>query len=473
MEFIMKNLRNTLLTLLLVALGSTNLVAMNCTHGGDLPEAPAEKRLKTTTKSFTIECRDGTKIPNIPLCVVVQSGTIKNMLDDLGNLENAPENLELPVYNIDSGIMRIMLKYMKFVTHAQAQNCSQRQIIVNLASMIKAITFKFYKPQTILNLLDVANYLDFQPFYIALNVVLAQNYKHLIEHWKIDNIIPDHVANFQKIYLLFYNKQLDVGSRVTISINDLVDFEMVAPECQTQSMASVLTDIFEGNLDADKLQDYLDAISSFSCFTQLSTQAHKALVDCLRGLTQAEMQQFFNQLVGSHQTTLKMALQLICAQKYQHNLDPHLDCVHFITNIHNWVNWATNEHYPHGGHTQLFSQANLLYVLPLLEGLIGASVIKLDLYGNQLTCLPDSIGNLVNLQGLYLYSNQLTCLPDSIGNLVNLQKLYLTNNRLTNLPDSIGNLVNLQELWLYQNNFSPKVNQALRVQFGYLKDFRI
>ena len=76
----------------------------------------------------------------------------------------------------------------------------------------------------------------------------------------------------------------------------------------------------------------------------------------------------------------------------------------------------------------------------------------LDLYNNKLASLPDSIGNLTNLEYLGLYSNKLETLPDSIGNLKNLGRLGLSFNRLAILPDSIGNLTNLKRLAL---NFNP------------------
>jgi len=84
----------------------------------------------------------------------------------------------------------------------------------------------------------------------------------------------------------------------------------------------------------------------------------------------------------------------------------------------------------------------------------------LNLGGNQLTTLPDSIGNLTNLNTLnlggnkYLGGNQLTTLPKSIGNLNNLNELYLENNQLTTLPDSIENLTNLTHLYLNDNPIS-------------------
>ena len=79
---------------------------------------------------------------------------------------------------------------------------------------------------------------------------------------------------------------------------------------------------------------------------------------------------------------------------------------------------------------------------------------RLSIGHNQLTTLPDSIGNLTILKELYVYENQLTTLHDSIGNLTNLNTLYIGSNQLTTLPDSIGNLTNLKELNVYGNQLT-------------------
>jgi Leucine-rich repeat (LRR) protein len=83
---------------------------------------------------------------------------------------------------------------------------------------------------------------------------------------------------------------------------------------------------------------------------------------------------------------------------------------------------------------------------------------ELDLYENQLTFLPDSIGNLINLRKLSLWGNELTFLPNSIKNLTKLQELDLFKNQLTFLPDSIGNLTNLQNLNLVHNQLTSLLN---------------
>lgn len=44
-------------------------------------------------------------------------------------------------------------------------------------------------------------------------------------------------------------------------------------------------------------------------------------------------------------------------------------------------------------------------------------LVKVDLSKNQLTCLPDDLGRLVNLQHLDLYNNKLHVLPVSFSQL--------------------------------------------------------
>jgi C-terminal of Roc, COR, domain/Ras of Complex, Roc, domain of DAPkinase/Leucine rich repeat len=94
--------------------------------------------------------------------------------------------------------------------------------------------------------------------------------------------------------------------------------------------------------------------------------------------------------------------------------------------------------------------SNQLKTLPESLGQLS-NLQKLNLSSNPLMTLPESLGQLSNLQELYLYNNQLIMLPESLGKLSSLQKLVLSFNQLTTLPDWIGQLTQLKTLQLEEN----------------------
>jgi len=95
-------------------------------------------------------------------------------------------------------------------------------------------------------------------------------------------------------------------------------------------------------------------------------------------------------------------------------------------------------------------------LLQLLKKAVEERVSRLDLSGNQLTSLPESIGQLTDLTYLDLSGNQLTSLPESIGRLTNLTHLDLSGNQLTSLPlAQIEKLINLHRLNLSDTPLSP------------------
>jgi len=96
---------------------------------------------------------------------------------------------------------------------------------------------------------------------------------------------------------------------------------------------------------------------------------------------------------------------------------------------------------------------NQLTALPESLGQL-TQLQKLNLARNQLTVLPESLGQLTQLQTLDLYDNQLTALPESLDQLTQLQNLYLANNQLTVLPESLGQLTQLQNLDLDNNHLT-------------------
>jgi hypothetical protein len=81
-------------------------------------------------------------------------------------------------------------------------------------------------------------------------------------------------------------------------------------------------------------------------------------------------------------------------------------------------------------------------------------VVKLGLYQQGLTSLPETIGQLANLQKIWLSGNKLSSLPGTIGQLKSLTTLDLSYNQLSSLPVTIGELKSIQILRLNNNKLS-------------------
>ena len=68
--------------------------------------------------------------------------------------------------------------------------------------------------------------------------------------------------------------------------------------------------------------------------------------------------------------------------------------------------------------------------------------------------LPESFGNLENLEELKIEECTLEELPENFGNLKNLKKLSILSTPLKKLPKSFSNLVNLEELKIINSDLS-------------------
>ncbi|CAA0812501.1 Plant intracellular Ras-group-related LRR protein 4 [Striga hermonthica] len=96
--------------------------------------------------------------------------------------------------------------------------------------------------------------------------------------------------------------------------------------------------------------------------------------------------------------------------------------------------------------------------------------LELNLHGNLISELPESIGNLLGLVRLDLRGNQLKTLPPTIAGQINLQELNLSSNGLSYLPKAIGSLVRLEKLNIQTNNIEEIPHTIGRC--ASLKEFR-
>ena len=91
-------------------------------------------------------------------------------------------------------------------------------------------------------------------------------------------------------------------------------------------------------------------------------------------------------------------------------------------------------------------------------------VLSLSNYCN-ITILPDSIGNLVQLRYLDLSHTKIKSLPDTTCNLYYLQTLILAVClNLTELPEHIGKLINLRHLDIDRTGIKALPNQILELE---------
>jgi hypothetical protein len=80
--------------------------------------------------------------------------------------------------------------------------------------------------------------------------------------------------------------------------------------------------------------------------------------------------------------------------------------------------------------------------------------LKLTIKNCHITNLPESIGELIDLQALFLEGNNLKELPESIYRLTNLNCLSLSDNKLVSLSENICKLTKLVHLDLSNNQLS-------------------
>ncbi|CAM3448826.1 Leucine-rich repeat domain-containing protein [Flavobacterium longum] len=92
--------------------------------------------------------------------------------------------------------------------------------------------------------------------------------------------------------------------------------------------------------------------------------------------------------------------------------------------------------------------------------------IKMNSYlaDEEITKIPDNIGDYSNLEELFLTDYGFTELPASFAKLKNLKSLSLAGNEFTQLPESVFQLTQLKELILFSNAFPDQYKKDLKAR---------
>jgi len=94
--------------------------------------------------------------------------------------------------------------------------------------------------------------------------------------------------------------------------------------------------------------------------------------------------------------------------------------------------------------------------LPDWIGMLSESIYNISIRRNnnkiKFTELPDSFGDLINLQIVSFESHQISELPSSMKNLTNTIEIYLNGNKFTELPELIKHMKKLKVLSFANNN---------------------
>lgn len=97
-----------------------------------------------------------------------------------------------------------------------------------------------------------------------------------------------------------------------------------------------------------------------------------------------------------------------------------------------------------------------------------------DSNSNSISILPEQIGNLTKLRTLVLNTNKLTSLPNSISRLVNLEVLDLSINRDLDIVQQLDKLKNLPKLKVLKIvDVKMKKSEAEKVKSAFRTDIKI
>lgn len=90
-------------------------------------------------------------------------------------------------------------------------------------------------------------------------------------------------------------------------------------------------------------------------------------------------------------------------------------------------------------------------------------IVRINLAGNHIPVLPDSIGMFLNLREMDISANGLAYITPRIGELRHLRTLIAKNNNLVDLPKEFGQLGALENLNLSGNGFESFMPQMFEL----------
>ena len=90
-------------------------------------------------------------------------------------------------------------------------------------------------------------------------------------------------------------------------------------------------------------------------------------------------------------------------------------------------------------------------------------ITRINLAGNHIPVLPDSIGMFLNLREMDISANGLAYITPRIGELRHLKTLIAKNNNLVDLPKEFARLVALENLNLSGNGFESFMPQMFEL----------
>jgi len=90
-------------------------------------------------------------------------------------------------------------------------------------------------------------------------------------------------------------------------------------------------------------------------------------------------------------------------------------------------------------------------------------ITRLNLAGNHIPVLPDSIGNFLNLKEMDISGNGLAYITPRIGDLRQLKTFVAKNNNLEDLPKEFAQLLSLENLNLSGNRFESFMPQMFEL----------